>query len=361
MINLDMVFESQITYVLITLLVATLGGFVFLKLKIPAGPLLGAMFFVMIFSVFWGECFIPNFMVIASRIIAGTLIGCRILRSSLSSLKRIFAPVLFFTFFILALSMIAGFVIYNISGIQKATAFFGSAPGGLTDMTLISAEFGSDMSTVALLQTIRIITCITLIPFIVKKNGRRKSEDKNFSCEKTVYPDIKSCEDKSYNNKTVRFFSTILIGSVGGLLGHISSIPAGALTGAVVFVAVFNIFFFRLYIPVKISSGIQMLIGGVIGAGMTMDDVLGLKNIIIPALMVVVSLLTIGIFLGFLLNKIWKIDINTALLATSPGGITGMSLIASDLGADVSIVTSLHFVRVIAIIIIYPIVMKLIL
>ena len=104
-----------------------------------------------------------------------------------------------------------------------------------------------------------------------------------------------------------------------------------------------------------------MLIGAVIGAGMTKDDVFGLKNIIIPALMVVVFLSTIGVFLGFLLNKIWKIDINTALIATAPGGITGMSLIASDLGADVSIVTSFHFVRVIAIIIIYPIVMKLIL
>ena len=300
-------------------------------------------------------------MVTASRIIAGTLIGSRVLRSSLSSLKRIFFPMLFFTFFILTLSMVAGFVIYNISGIQKATAFFGSAPGGLTDMTLISAEFGADMSTVALLQTIRIITCITVIPFIVKRNGRRNSEDKNYSCEKTVYLDFKSCEDKSYNNKTLRFLTTILVGLVGGLLGHISSIPAGALTGALVFVAVFNIFFFRLYIPIKISHGTQMLIGAVIGAGMTMDDVLSLKNIVIPALMAAFFLLTTGIFLGFLLNKIWKIDINTALIATSPGGLTGMSLIASDLGADISVVTSLHFVRLITLIIIYPIVMKLIL
>ena len=94
---------------------------------------------------------------------------------------------------------------------------------------------------------------------------------------------------------------------------------------------------------------------------MMMDDVLGLKRIIFPSLMVVVFLLTIGIFLGYLLNKIWNIDINTAIIATAPGGLTVMSLIAPDLGADVSIVTSLHFVRLIALIIIYPIVMKLIL
>lgn len=361
MINLDMVFESQITYVLITLLVATLGGFVFLKLKIPAGPLLGAMFFVMIISIFWGKCFMPKFMVIASRIIAGTLIGSRVLRSSLTSLKKNFIPVLFFAFFILALSMFAGFVIYHISGIQKSIAFFGSAPGGLIDMSLISAEFGSDMSTVALLQFVRTIACITVIPFIVKRNGRKKTENKKCSFKKIAFLDSKSCEDKSCNNKTIRFLTTIFVGSVGGVLGNISSIPAGALTGAAFFVAFFNMFFFRLYIPVKISHSIQMLIGAVIGAGMKMDDVLGLKRIIVPALMVVVFLLTIGIFLGYLLNKIWNIDINTAIIATAPGGLTVMSLIAPDLGADVSIVTSLHFVRLIALIIIYPIVMKLIL
>jgi len=357
---LNIIIESQITHALVTLLVGAVGGLIFLKLKVPIGPLLGAMFFVMIISIFWGKCFIPNYMVIASKIIAGTLIGSRILRSNLTSFKRVFVPMLFFTFFILALSMVAGFVIYNISGMQKATAFFGSAPGGIMNMALISAEFGADMSTVALLQVFRIITVIMVIPFIVKKIGRKKSEDKNCSSEKIVFLDSRSCEDKSCNNKTVRFLTTILVGSVGGLLGYIS-IPAGALIGAVVFAAVFNIFFFRLFIPVKISHGIQILIGVVIGAGMTKDAVLGLKNIIVPALMLIVFLSTIGIFLGFLLNKIWKIDIITALIATTPGGITGMSLIAYDLGADVSIVTSFHFVRLIALIIIYPIVMKLIL
>ena len=112
--------------------------------------------------------------------------------------------------------------------------------------------------------------------------------------------------------------------------------------------------------PEKIKRGIQILIGAVVGSGMTMDNVLGLKNLIVPAVMVAIFLLTIGIFIGFLLNKIWNIDINTALVATSPGGLTEMSLIASDVGADVSVVTSLHFARILAVIIIYPIIIKLV-
>jgi len=348
-------------FVLITLLIAATGGFIFIKLKIPAGPILGAMFFSMIVSIFWGKCFIPEFMIIASRIVAGTLIGCRISRTSLLSLKKIFIPMLFFSFFLLSLSMFSGYIIYSISGIHKATAFFGSAPGGLTDMSLISSEFGADMSTVALLQVVRMIACLTIVPFIAKKNGINKLEDKNINNEENIYLDGKSCEEKSFNNNTFRFLATIFVGSIGGLLGIVLSVPAGALTGAFVFVALFNLFFFKLFIPAKIRYGTQMLIGAVIGSGMTMDDVVGLKKIIIPALMVAVFLLSIGILLGFLLHKIWDIDMITALIATAPGGLTGMSLIAPDVGADVSVVTSLQFVRLIAIITVYPIVMKVIL
>ena len=168
MINLNMIFGDQIICMFIMFTIAVLGGIIFLKLNIPAGPVLGAMFFAMIFSVICGGCYIPNFILIASRIIAGTLIGSRILRSNFLSLRRIFVPMLFFTFFILMLSIVAGFVICNISEINKASAFFGSAPGGLIDMSLISVEFGADISIVALLQTVRVISCITVIPFIVK-------------------------------------------------------------------------------------------------------------------------------------------------------------------------------------------------
>lgn len=357
---MDIIFESQITNIILTLLAAALGGFIFFKFGIPAGSLLGAMFFVMIISIFWGNCFIPKCMITAVRISAGTFIGCRILRSSLLSLKKIFAPMLFFVFFMIILSIFSGFVIYNTSGIHKATAFFACAPGGLTDMSLISEEFGSDMSNVVLLQFIRVIGCMTFIPFVVKRIGRRKTKNNNYSCKKIISLDLQSCEYKSCTNKTINFFFTILIGFIGGFIGLTMSIPAGEMIGAFIFVAFFNIFVFRLSMPEKIKRGIQILIGAVVGSGMTMDNVLGLKNLIVPAVMVAIFLLTIGIFIGFLLNKIWNIDINTALVATSPGGLTEMSLIASDVGADVSVVTSLHFARILAVIIIYPIIIKLV-
>ena len=347
-------------WILITLLVGAFGGFVFLRIKIPAGAVIGAMIFVIILSALTGKSYIPNSMILFSRMIVGTILGCRISLSNIKSLKNIFAPILFFTFFIIFLSMIAGLIIFRVSDLDQATAFFGSSPGGLADMSLISAEFGANMSKVAILQFVRIIACMVVIPFLVTKNLRGKvGQDQKR--EVNIKEDFTS-HNKNGNLRTqiTHFVIAVIIGLIGGTLGLLLSIPSGALIGAFILVTAFNIFCFRLYIPLKIRRGIQVLLGSVIGSGMTLQDVLGLKNIVIPATMVAIFLLIIGFLMGISLNKIWHIDLNTAIIATAPGGLTEMSLIAPEFGADLSIVMSLHFVRMISIIIIYPLVIKLI-
>jgi uncharacterized protein len=338
--------------IIITLSVAAIGGTVFLKLKLPAGPVIGAMLFVMALSILWGRSSIPWPLVILARIIAGTLIGCRIHRSSLSILKGILSPMFFFSFFMLALSMGAGLLIYNICDIHKATALFGSAPGGVTDMSLISADYGAEMPKVALLQTVRIFACITIIPFVVKKNLKRTKND-------FISAEVPIIKYRKVSNPA-RIAAAVIAGTIGGSIGHFLSIPAGALIGAVFFVALFNMIFFRLYIPTKVSIGAQMLVGAVIGAGMTLEALVGLRYIILPALLVAVFLISIGLLLALCLNRIWNINMNTAIIATAPGGMTEMSLIAADVGADVSIVASLHLIRLIALLMIYPAAMKLI-
>lgn len=168
-----------------------------------------------------------------------------------------------------------------------------------------------------------------------------------------------SCKDNDFKNKATRFLVTIIVGIIGGLLGIALSIPAGAMMGSFIFVAIFNAFLYELFIPIKMKYGIQILVGAVIGLGVTMDNILDLKKIIAPAFMAVSLLLAIGILLGLSLNKIWKIELITALLASAPGGLTSMSLIALDLGADISFVTSLQFMRLVAIMIFYPFIMRL--
>lgn len=358
---MDIIFKSQPFLIIFTILISVLGGYLFLKLRIPAGPLLGALIFTMILSIFKGGLHVPEYMVIISRIITGVLIGCRCSREIILSLKKVFFHILFFTFFMISLSICSGFLISSITGINKMTAVFGSAPGGIIDMSLISSEFGADMSIVALIQTLRVIANITIIPLVVRKfeSNTLDSKNKKIVNEQMERLNNIPCKDNDFRNKTTRFLVTIIVGIIGGLLGIALSIPAGAMIGSFIFVAIFNAFLYKLFIPIKMKYGIQILVGAVIGLGVTMDNILDLKKIIAPALMAVSLLLAIGILLGLSLNKIWKIDLITALLASAPGGLTSMSLIALDLGADISFVTSLQFMRLVAIMIFYPFIMRL--
>lgn len=363
---MNILFKNEIILTFITIFLSAAGGYIFLKLAIPAGPLLGALFVSMSINIFKGNIYIPQSIVVISRIIAGALIGCRCSRTAILSLKKSFSQILFFTFFMISLSIFSGFIIYKITGIHKATAFFGSAPGGIIDMSLISSEFGADMSVVALIQTLRIIANITLIPFLAKKYAENDINFKTGGMEnaKIVYTEdipAESNEHKYCNGNVIRFLGTVLIAIIGGLFGITLSIPGGALIGAFIFVAMSNAFFVKLLIPEKIKYIIQVLIGAVIGSGVTHGSFSEIIKIILPALTTVALLLTIGILLGLLLNKMWKIDLITALLSTAPGGLTSMSLIALDLRADVAFVTSLQFMRLIVILISYPIIMKMLL
>jgi len=151
-----------------TLIIACIGGIIGLKLKLPAGALVGSMVFVAIYNIFFENAEIPaNFKAIA-QIIVGGLIGLYFTKKSVCGLKDLIVPVFILSAGMMASCIILGFIISKLSGLDLVTALFSSAPGGLTDMTLISEAYGADISKVALLHLIRMITVVMILPLIIK-------------------------------------------------------------------------------------------------------------------------------------------------------------------------------------------------
>ena len=356
--------DDKTISVILTLVIAAAGGAVFSRLKIPAGFMLGAMFFVMAANMIFDKLTVPQFLITASRILAGTLIGSKISKSSFAGLNKMMIPMIFAIVLTLVLSIVSGFLILSVSDIKRAEAFFGTAPGGISDMSLISEEFGADMSRVALLQLVRVIVCIAVIPVFVRQMCKRRP----WMLLRNADPKIAVCDDKVKTDKNIkkqdksgliRLLATATAGFAGGMLGHISGIPAGALTGAVVFVGALKVKGVELRVPPEAAIIAQVVIGSVIGVSMNRQSVKELGAVIVPAAIIGLSMILIGLLLGIIIHKVWKIDIDTALLSTSPGGMTEMSLMAADLGADASAVAAVHLFRVLAVIIMYPLLLKL--
>ncbi|MDY0236955.1 MAG: AbrB family transcriptional regulator [Gudongella sp.] len=154
--------------IIMTLFVAAVGGLVGIKLKIPAGALVFSMLAVAIYNIYTANAFIPyNFRVMA-QIVVGGMIGLRFTKETMVEIKEILIPSIVIILVLTVFSLFLAFVLHKTTGMDIVTALFSTAPGGLTDMSLISDSYGADSPKVAVIHTLRIVLVVTFVPIIIK-------------------------------------------------------------------------------------------------------------------------------------------------------------------------------------------------
>ena len=157
----------------------------------------------------------------------------------------------------------------------------------------------------------------------------------------------------------VRLLITLLVGSVGGLLGYNLRVPAGALIGSMLAVGIYNCLGFQAFMPPKIRIAAQIVVGCLLGLRLDQNAFIQLRTVYVPALIIIVSLLIGGLITGFIVYKLCKVEMHTAFLSSSPGGMTELSLLAVSLGGDGPKVTILQTIRMIAVVAVMPVILPL--
>jgi len=377
----------------LTLLVAALGAFVFLKLKIPAGAFLGSMIFVGTFSILTDISFFPREGAPIVRIFAGALIGSRMKKSDVIQMKTIVLPAILIVFGMLVLNLSLGYGIHSLTGLELTTALLGSAPGGIQDMALIADDMDADAAQVAVLHTIRILAILGLFPTILgvflrryllnnpSQDMRRKNapemeaalegetttetepdtgtesapETEPETGRPESLPDreralpLKRRLRKLFRDEILPYTRTLAFAGTGGFLLNLTSIPAGAMAGATLATVLATLFIKPSYSPPKMRSVIMTCSGALIGSGIGTDDLIRLREILVPAVMLVVVLLIANFVFGVLIYKLTKLDLVTSLYASAAGGLTDMALIADEMGADTPKVAVLQILRLVSV------------
>lgn len=147
---------------------------------------------------------------------------------------------------------------------------------------------------------------------------------------------------------------TLAVAACGGLLGRKLNIPAGTFLGALFLTILFNVFLNQAWLPGDVRPWLQMLSGILLGSGISRRDVRELKHLIVPALVMTIDMILINVVFGYLMFRLSNLDLATALLATAPGGMTDMALIAAELGGEMVPVTLLHLARLLVIFALLP-------
>ena len=349
--------------ILLTMIIAAIGGLVFVKLKVPAGALLGAMLFVSLFNIISGGVFFPMQARPYVRILAGALIGSRMKKSDLIQMKTLAYPAVLLVFGMLLLNLSLGYSIHLLTGLELTTALFGSAPGGVQDMALIAEDFGANISQITVLQTARIFSIVGIMPTLLRtinKKYTHPSGEVITSAGTSLTPsDINNIKTEADSPGSADFIRTLAFAACGGLLLNITDIPAASMIGAMFATVLATVLVKPSFIPKKTRIVTQIFSGALLGSRVGLKEILSLKEIIVPAMIMVLMLLVANLVFGYIIHKLTKLDLTTSLFASAAGGASDMALVADEIGADTPKIAIMQLLRLICVVSLFPTIFRL--
>ena len=158
---------------LLTLLVYLLAGTIFgllaIKTGLPAAPLAGALVGAAVVSMS-GRLEVAQWPAgtrTALQIGIGTIIGTGLTTASLDLLKDLWRPAVLITVTLVLTGVVIGLWTSRRLGVDPLITLLGAAPGGISGMSLVGADYGVG-AAVAALHAVRLITVLLVLPLVVK-------------------------------------------------------------------------------------------------------------------------------------------------------------------------------------------------
>lgn len=338
---------------LITILAACAGGRIGLRLRIPAGALIGSMFAVAILNICFDVAYIPPGCKLWTQIATGVYLGAKITKEDLPGLRHVLGQAGILCVIMIGYTVLVGLGICRISNLSVPTALFAMAPAGISDMTLAAMDFEeANPAIVVLIQSLRVICTVCFIPPLIRAFGKHYAGHQAENKKQLHLPGVQKAG-------LLNLAETFLAGMLPGIIAKYLGIPGGAIAFSMMGSALFQIRTGRGYMPLRLRRFIQFFAGGLIGCTIGRAEVLQLWELGFVSVLAVGSFIVLDIIAALVITKMTKMDLITALFSCAPGGLSDMALIAEEMGSDSVTVAGMHTVRLVGVIAIYPVLIKL--
>lgn len=147
---------------------ALVGAFLFERLRVPAGALIGAMLGGAVLNLAGASVApAPGWLRFVSFAVIGWLLGEQFTRDTIATLRTATVPILLVVGALLGAGALVA-VVLRWLGLDPATAFLASSPGGISQMGAISAAIGANAPLVVAAHLIRVFTVVLTAPWIVR-------------------------------------------------------------------------------------------------------------------------------------------------------------------------------------------------
>jgi uncharacterized protein len=307
----------------------------------PAALLLGPMLGGILIALNGGAIRVPRLPVTISQTMIGCLVAHAITSDIVFTFLRNWPLFVGVVAAIIATSAALGWMIARLKVLPGTTAVWGVAPGGASVMMLMSGEFGADARLVAFMQYLRVVLVAAAASLVARL----------WVGATPIAPDIVWFPHFAWSG----FLATIAIALLGGLVAVGLRIPGGTMLVPMVVGAVLEgVGLVTITLPPWLLAIGYTLLGWSIGLGFTRDILVHAYRALPQVLMSIVVLMAACGALAAVLVCAAGIDPLTAYLATSPGGMDTVAIIAASSNVDASFVMALQAVRLVIVIMAGP-------
>ncbi|WP_113448818.1 AbrB family transcriptional regulator [Rhizobium cremeum] len=323
---------EPVRWAILTLLSLAFAGLLTV-VHIPAALLLGPMMAAIVVATNGARLSAPTLPYLAAH----SLIGCIIARSIDAEIVTTFAadwPIfLSIVLAVIASSTLIGYVMARNAVLPGTTAVWGTSAGAASAMLVLAEAYGADARLVAFMQYLRVV-CVASAASIIAAAVFHATGGQ--APEVVWFPPVDWLE----------LGKTLAVAFGACAIGARFRIPAGTMFLPMLATALLHgLGFITIELPPWLLAFAYALLGWKIGLGFT-RRILRHAAYALPQIML--SIVVLIAFCGGLAMLLWRflgIDPLTAYLATSPGGLDSVAIIAASTPVDLPFVMALQTAR----------------
>lgn len=332
--------RRHLGWVIVTLVIGTVGAFLYSWTPLPLPWFLGAMLAGLVAIAMRVPVASSSFMTLVMRIVLGLAIGSAFTPEMAARAGEMVLSLAFVFPYVVFLGAVGYPYFRMFRDYDRVTAFLAAVPGGFQTMVAIGEDCGADLRRLSIVHSTRILVIVFFVPIWIQFSG---SADLDGAIPTSA----------SFTALNVKEAAILIVcGIFGYLAAKRIGISGAAIIGPMLANgAVHMLGIAEARVPVELVNLAQLVIGVHIAcqfAGITVRDLFSTVSIAFGYAIVMMIAAAI-----FTVLVVWATGINqnAVALAFAPGGQPEMNLVALVLDFDPAYVALHHLLRVMIIVI----------
>lgn len=335
----------------LSLALGTVGGYAAFRLHVPLAFMIGALVANSAAAIAGLPVSVPKPLRTLMVVVLGVMLGSSFKPELLDRLGEWTVSLAGLVVYIIAAAAAGLWYLRRVARFDGVTAYFTAMPGGFNEMVLMGGAMGGDDRMIALGHSLRIMLVVMTVPVAFQLLPGYEAAARDWTL-RGLGPDLGELPLRDW----LLLASCALAAPVATRL----RIPAGHLVGPMLVSAAIHLTGLTAGKPPGLLvATAQVVVGSAIGARFAGESLTRIWQATRVALGLTAILLAITVATALAVHLATGLDLSALILAYAPGGLAEMSLVALSLHVDAPFVATHHIARIIAIILVAPMVWRL--